>query len=358
MERGRRRDSQSSPKSSTYHEVRPRVWSRRKHCWRYISRYRRHKSPSRDVDSEGTPSPDTTHFSFRPRPVSRSRSRSRGRGAHAAEPEDPIPDTVRLLTWNVNAMAGGSARVRTVLDYVQERIFACPHGEQPEPCCVLLQEVGKDALPAVLEHAWVRAHFVVAPTKAEHWPGGVGYGNVTLVARTVPVAGAWVLEYGYSAMRRHALIVDVRLGCGGGAAGADAERTVRIANVHLESLVQGVVYRPWQLRDTVNALTQRGVDAGIVAGDTNAITVQDGALPAWAGLVDAWRGADDGRGNTWGYQPPTKDFVPGRLDKVLYLPNGECEVEIPERVGVGVKTGGGQWASDHFGLLTTVRMLP
>ena len=357
----RRSRSQLRTCASTYHEVRPRVWSQRKLCWRYVSRYRRQKSPSHDIDSDGTPSPDTPYFSFHPRPVSRSRSRSRDRGRREPELEKVIPDSLQLLTWNVDAMSDGAAdRLATILKYVQHKLFECPRGEQPAPCCILLQEVRADVLGVILDNKWVREHFVVAPTKAEHWPGGVGFGNVTLVARTVPVAGAGVLEHGYSAMKRHALIVDVRLGtCGASGRDSDAEdaeRMLRIANVHLESLIQGTSYRPWQLRDTVKSLTRRGVDAGIVAGDMNAITAQDWSLPAWAGLADAWRGPEDGRGNTWGYQPPTKEFLPGRLDKMLYLPNGECEVDIPERVGVGVKTPGGQWASDHFGLLATVRM--
>ncbi|GJE88659.1 endonuclease/exonuclease/phosphatase family protein [Phanerochaete sordida] len=354
--RSRSGGSQPQTKPSTYHEVRPRVWSRRKLCWRYISRWRRHKSPPADADSEGTPSPDTAHFSFRPRPASRSRSRSRSRGRGAAPAsEGPIPESLQLLTWNIDALGGSTReRVATLLNYIQHHIFECADRGQPAPCCVLLQEVAKDALSAILEHAWVREHFVVAPTKPEHWPGAVPFGNVTLVARTVPVAGAWILEYGCSVMKRHALIVDVRLGTG---TAADGERTVRVANVHLESLALGAPYRPWQLRDTVEALARRDIDAGIVAGDMNAVTVQDAALPAWTGLVDAWKGAEDGGENTWGYQPPSREFLPGRLDKVLYLPNGEFEVDVPERVGVGVKTSGGQWASDHFGLLTTIRML-
>ncbi|EKM58312.1 uncharacterized protein PHACADRAFT_252530 [Phanerochaete carnosa HHB-10118-sp] len=267
---------------------------------------------------------------------------------------------MQLLTWNVDAMADGCQdRIVTILTYAQHKLFKCPNGEQPEPCCILLQEVRQDALPAILDHKWVRDHFVVCPTKAEHWPGGVGYGNVTLVARTIPVVGAWIMEYGYSAMKRHALIVDVRLSSHalseGAAGGEERELMLRIANVHLESLTQGASFRPWQLRDAVDSLTGGAVDGGIVAGDMNAITAQDWGLPAWAGLADAWRGPEDGRGNTWGYQPPTKEFLPGRLDKILYLPNGEIEVDTPGRVGVGAKTAGGQWASDHFGLLATVR---
>ena len=88
------------------------------------------------------------------------------------------------------------------------------------------------------------------------------------------------------------------------------------------------------------------------------VAAADALLPGAVGLCDAWAGgADDGRDTTWGYQPPSHEFAPGRLDKVLYVPNGVCAVDRPERVGVGVKTALGQWASDHFGLMTSVRLL-
>ena len=34
---------------------------------------------------------------------------------------------------------------------------------------------------------------------------------------------------------------------------------MRVVNVHLESLAQGAPYRPWQLRDTVEALARRDI---------------------------------------------------------------------------------------------------
>ena len=93
---------------------------------------------------------------------------------------------MQLLTWNVDAFEpNAQSRLTTLLTHIQCAVFGCGGGEQPEPCAVLLQEV----------HAWVRAHFVVALTRAEHWPRGAGAGCVTLVARTIPVVRAHTLEY-------------------------------------------------------------------------------------------------------------------------------------------------------------------
>lgn len=358
-------------------EIRPRCFSSRSGEWRYISRDKRCKSTSRHRGGGGPVAPSSSSSagsssSDPPSPVRAYRPRSFARrpgrvGFDLGLPRDEaIPESMLLLTWNVEAFAPQiKPRMAAVLRHIQDAIFECPNGEQPEPCCILLQEVAAAALPVLLEHRWVREHFVVVPTKAEHWPRP-DVGNVTLVARTVPVLAAHTLAFAprQSPMRRHALFVDVRLGAAGAGSESDdsvgpgGERTLRLANVHLESLAEGAAHRPWQLRATANMLANPRVHAGVVAGDMNAIMPEDGMVPAWAGLADAWTGIDlDGRGNTWGYQPPAKGCEPGRLDKVLYVPNGGCEVDRPERVGVGVKTAAGQWASDHFGLLTTVRVL-
>ena len=354
---------------NTLVEIRPRCFSRGKQEWRYTSRYKRSKSttrarpvahsPSNSGSSSGSQPPSPV-FAYHPQ----SRSRSPGRAP--IELNETIPDSMQLLTWNVEAFEpNAKTRLAAILKNIQETIFGCPDGEQPEPCCILLQEVSVRSLSAILEDPWVREHFVVVPTTPEHWPQAHHcMGNVTLVARTIPVIAAYTLEFLHSPLKRHAVVVDVRLGVSTASESDNnnkclgPERTLRIANVHLESLARGTQYRPWQLRTVADTFYHSAVHAGIVAGDMNAILPQDWELPAYVGLQDAWVGDDDGRGNTWGYQPPSKEFLPGRLDKVLYLPNGVCEVDRPERVGVGVKTALGQWASDHFGLLTSVRLLP
>ena len=334
--------------------MRPRCWSRTKHEWRHISRHKRSKSaPRTAVRPVAHSSSSSSGGSQPPSPIS------------ACRPSEPIPESIQLLTWNVEAYESNArTRLATILQHIQGTIFDCPDGGQPEPCCILLQEVSARALPAVLDNAWVREHFVVAPTTAEHWPAGMG--NVTLVAMTVPVVRAHTLTFARSPMCRHALLVDVRLGVPAADSDADSdsdagvgpERTLRIVNVHLESLAQGTPFRPGQLLAAAHTLASPEVHAGVVAGDMNAIAPEDWDLPAYVGLEDAWVGDDDGRETTWGYQPPSKQFPPGRLDKVLYLPNGTCEVGRPDRVGVGLKTTAGQWASDHFGLLTTVCLQP
>lgn len=281
----------------------------------------------------------------------------------------PRRTSLRVLTWNVDFMAPNvRTRMSALLDHIQNDMFGCPNNEQPEPCCILLQEVEPDSFPEILENEWVREHFCVVPTNAKAWPAE-HYGNVTLVSRTVPVLSAQLLQFGNSWMNRHALVVDLHLdapgvpessedegGDGEGQSG-DASIVVRVANVHLESLPAGTSSRPGQLAATADLLREEGIHAGIVAGDMNAITPDDTLIHEAAGLADAWSGDnEDTDALTWGFQP-SSEFPPGRLDKILYAASEHCTVDEPERVGVGLQTVTGQWASDHYGLLTTLRVL-
>jgi len=133
-------------------------------------------------------------------------------------------------------------------------------------------------------------------------------------------------------------------------------------NTHLESLPQGGVWRPHQLDMCSRFLTLHGVGGGVVAGDMNTITPRDEGIEKESGLRDAWRKGSADIGKTWGYQGQNKEGFPcGRLDKVFYLPVRGYKVDEPRRIGVGVKIQGSSssdvfWASDHYGLETTLRM--
>jgi len=152
-------------------------------------------------------------------------------------------------------------------------------------------------------------------------------------------------------MLRNALLVDIKLSVPGE---NSQVITLRVANTHLESMPEGENARPEQLRLIAKLL--KGMNGGVACGDMNAIGPSDWALAEKVGLVDAWKGDDDDEeGFTWGYQP-TSEHPPGRLDKILFVPGKMYEVDEPKVVGVGLKTTQGLWASDHFGLVTTLRL--
>lgn len=158
----------------------------------------------------------------------------------------------------------------------------------------------------LLADEWVREHFYVIPKSRKEWPPYAGYGVVTLVSKDVPLVGAYSLDFSETTMSRNALIVDVQLRDHE----SSAAQTVRLANVHLESLGSGAKARQSQLEATSKELTQEGIFAGIVAGDMNAFGPTDKGLPESFGLTDAWD-LDDEDGLTWGHQPKCQ-FPPDR----------------------------------------------
>ncbi|KAH8099939.1 Endonuclease/exonuclease/phosphatase [Cristinia sonorae] len=274
-----------------------------------------------------------------------------------------LPSSIRLYTWNVDFQSPEPfARMTRVLDHIQ---YLTPSPTQteplPPPCCVLLQEVSVDAFMAIEAHPWVRAHFSIV--SAEPW--SVGYGVVTLVSRRLWIARGQSLSFGSSRQGRTALIVDIPMQVNYRREEANSIEkppevaVMRIANTHLESLPEGAVARPLQLNAVAQFLYEAGY--GVVCGDMNVIGPGDADMHTRAGLSDAWkRGEWDDNGVTWGYQPPTQ-YPPARLDRVFYVSRTTgLQVDEPEVIGKDVRIGNpapGLWASDHFGLTTTLTIV-
>jgi len=274
---------------------------------------------------------------------------------------EPLPSSIRIVTWNVDfASPERKKRFLAALCYIQQHVLGCHTvNERPEPCCILLQEVHVSVFPQILNSEWVRRYFIVVPTGTDKWPDHTVYGNVTLVSRTIPMVNAFTIVFSNSDMHRTAVFVDVKLCI---PALEDEPRlsagivTLRIANTHLESLSDGAMARPGQLKLIAHALREHGLLGGIVAGDMNAIGPTDVPIVEDAGLCDAWQGDDDDEGYTWGYQPP-QQFPPGRLDKVLSTRQEGFIVDEPERIGIGEAIRQDCWVSDHYGLVTRVHIV-
>jgi tyrosyl-DNA phosphodiesterase 2 len=164
-------------------------------------------------------------------------------------------------------------------------------------------------------------------------------------------------------MARDLLLADLMLDSG----------LFRVGNTHLESLPKpGEDLRQKQLAVAASLLKEG--NAGVVAGDMNAICGGDRNLPGGLALRDAWEidgGASFLEGLTWGFQPRCK-FRPGRLDKVLYTggvkPMIDNDGKTLKRVGVGLRyqlqededSEGSHpakgWVSDHYGLWARMRV--
>ena len=277
-----------------------------------------------------------------------------------AEEKKPPCSQVRIITWNIDAFSKHvEERLTACLRHIEEVVLQCNAGEAPEPCCILLQEVSDAVVPHLLRNPWVRKWFIVTPYSSIKWPKGAQYGNVTLVSRSLTIAECHILHYGHTGMDRTSLCVKIRLNY---PAPSRETAIISVVNTHLESLPQGAVWRPHQLDMCSRFLRLRGVTGGVIAGDMNTIMPEDEGIEKEVGLRDAWRKGSAESGKTWGYQGQNEQKHPcGRLDKMFYLPSRGYKVDEPRRIGVGVKIKGESssetlWASDHYGLESTLRM--
>lgn len=270
------------------------------------------------------------------------------------------PSSLVLVTWNLDFQTPHlKERMTVALRHLETYVFKCDDGQEPVACCIMFQEVHEDALPHLLEDDWVRKHFVVTPISATKWPMQ-HYGNVTLISRTVAVSRASIMTFGYSNMGRGAVVVDVKVTTP--RANNPREITLRMINTHLESLPQGARMRPQQLAVLASLLRRKEeVRGGVIAGDMNAISPSDKGLPQELGLTDAWTfPSEHPSGFTWGFQDSC-EFPPGRLDKILYVERKAYKIDSPKRIGVGLKASDETgalvaWASDHYGLITYLRV--
>ena len=106
----------------------------------------------------------------------------------------------------------------------------------------------------------------------------------------------------------------------------------RLINVHLDSLRDTFPYRTEQMDIIAKLLQEPGYGGGLIAGDFDAISLEDHNSLDKSGLVDAWlalhrkEGLD---GATWGIEIGRRDGLgPGRLDKVAMLRIDVKEIEI------------------------------
>lgn len=264
---------------------------------------------------------------------------------------------VRIITWNIDMVSGShEERLNAALRHIQIDVLKC--GKDMErapdpPCVIMLQEVRDTVLGRLLADEWVKKWFCIVPITREKWPEDAQYGNITLVSRTLDIVECQILHFGLSSMQRAALCVKVRLT----QVVTNEKYVLSFVNTHLESLEQGALARPKQLEMCSRFLRLRDVHGGVVAGDMNVISQEDQTIGAKVGLMDAWRGGHED-GHTWGYQGGNEGgkYPPGRLDRIYYLPGTGYKVEEARKIGVGVTTREGGWASDHYGLETILHI--
>ena len=167
---------------------------------------------------------------------------------------------------------------------------------------------------------WIRQSFFITDIGPSSWLSS--YGTITLIDRRLHITSVFRIRYA-SDMDRDALFVDIE---------ERTPTTLRFCNTHLESLVANPPLRPAQVKLAAKYLKDATVDAGVIAGDMNAIQDFDKTLHTENGLKDAFLdgGGEEGskEGWTWGMQSMYGEgerYGCSRMDKILYC--GKVDVK-------------------------------
>ncbi|ESK94634.1 endonuclease exonuclease phosphatase family protein [Moniliophthora roreri MCA 2997] len=269
-------------------------------------------------------------------------------------PQKELP----IYTWNVDFESHNvMERLEAAFEVLREDV-----GEPAPPCIILLQEIHAKALKTVKMNPWVQKYFYVTPLDHLKWPYPHGFGNITLVHRSVQVKRAAMLEYRMSRGYRTAIMVDIRMHAGRDESETQPYKLIRVINTHLESNRDGEACRREQLQLCASFLLDesKGCDGGIIGGDLNAFDADSEQQVDDVGLADAidptrYKSAEEGY--TWGFQinkPSDLYFPKSRMDKFLYTPHRSFYVTHPDILGRGARDQGGRFISDHFALAADI----
>ncbi|KAJ7350589.1 hypothetical protein DFH08DRAFT_995227 [Mycena albidolilacea] len=223
-----------------------------------------------------------------------------------------------LLTWNVDfAVPLVVRRFQTALSHLEKLVSPHLTSPPPPPTIILLQEVHTSCFKTVLTNT-----FICEFAQITNLLSARSYSTLTLVPNSLAflVFSASRVPFTETRMQRDCIVVRrPRHSAAPDGWGAESEKHYRQYSLGVLERVRGQG-RPKQLEVILRPLTTSEVDAGLVAGDMNAISPSDRNLPEEVGLSDAWltgtaqptecgtknvdeAGLGKAEGHTWGYQP-------------------------------------------------------
>ncbi|ETS86497.1 hypothetical protein PFICI_00325 [Pestalotiopsis fici W106-1] len=267
-----------------------------------------------------------------------------------------VIDRLALYAWNIDFMLPyPTSRMEIGLETLANLTSQVPENTA---VVIFLQECIASDLETIANTPWVRERFAMTDLTSQNWASG-HYGTTMLVdRRLLPLEAVFRVHYSKTRMERDAFFVDFLL----------QGKKVRLCNSHLESLDMMPPYRPPQVELMGRYLAEDDVQAGIAAGDFNAIQDFDRTLHSDNGFKDAYLelgGQEDSEeGYTWGQQAATslrERFGCSRMDKVFFC--GALELKSFERFGQDVQLDSPTerddivelgfdkpWITDHMGI--------
>lgn len=209
-------------------------------------------------------------------------------------------DLLKLVSWNVHwRMLSPERWMTAALDHLQERF-----GADPESLIIMLHEVRKESLEAILKNPWVQQNFALTNTappssipddidgegfimKQLYWRA-TPYFTLMMVPRSLRTTSCFRVPFG-SCMGRDALFVDLPIVS---KRSQSATTSIRLCNAHLESW--GATRTQADQLATISNVLKGGesqnseISIGLFGGDTNSSSSCDRDLyrPPEVGLTD------------------------------------------------------------------------
>ncbi|ERF77113.1 hypothetical protein EPUS_08680 [Endocarpon pusillum Z07020] len=275
---------------------------------------------------------------------------------------------LKVVSGNIECFGPGpAARASAALGHLTG-LF----GEEPGPLVVMLQEVQRESLQAIMDNSWVQRNFVlsnVEPPESIYtdtagdsfvlrdieW-GAHPYFTLMMTPRHLAITSCFRVPF-VTKMGRDALVVDIPVFSPGRC--TQLKESFRLCTTHLESLWEGRVYRPGQLA-LISALlkgapaTESKITAGLNTSSTS--VWEDVPAPPIPVFKPFQKDLSYGqaRGNTWSHQSKSSRERK-RMDKFFYTGSLET-VAIHEaqditgrlgRLGISLKTEVEAWEFEY-----------
>ncbi|KAJ5289126.1 Endonuclease/exonuclease/phosphatase [Penicillium angulare] len=278
---------------------------------------------------------------------------------------------IALYSWNIDFMLPfPEARMKTALSHLNTLISSNPDTSNAATV-IYLQECLPSDLEIIKNTPWIQERFHITDLDTTNW-ATTHYGTIMLIDLCLVIRNVFRVHYLKTRMDRDALFVDIDVSLA-----LNKKIKIRLCTSHLESMAFEPPFRPEQMNIIARHLHDTSVDAGIVAGDFNAIQHFDRTLHVHGdnNLKDAFlelggeEDTDDGF--TWGQQAATElraKFGCSRMDKVYFCGcvgvsrfgrfGYDVLLEGPEEKGNELVELGFEkpWVTDHLGVMAEVEL--
>ncbi|GKU14490.1 unnamed protein product [Fusarium langsethiae] len=306
-------------------------------------------------------------------------------------------DILKIVSWKLFPSASSLAAVRAsaAIDHLRNLFTRKPHN-----LVVMLQEIRKESLDAILKHKWTQQNFVLSDTEppyVDEIDDGEGdlessqCFSIVMISRNLPISNCFRVPFD-SATNSDALVVDVPVSESEDHGPEVSKQSLRLCTARLEPTYDEPTFRYDQL-SLVSDLLQgdlskgQNILSGLVGGNMGPLAVSERDIHREysIGLKDIWddrlapvqptvkpsgkNAHSKAKSDAWMFHPDRKRRE-RNLDKFLYRGSIETvaldeaqETTSTRKVGhfgMKLKTKDESkniWVSEHYGIMVGIKVV-